>query len=78
MQQQFMDKINSAFNSLFENSPLRDVDKNIKAIVMAIFAKLDLVTREEFDTQQKVLLATRKKLEELEQKISALEQNHPL
>lgn len=66
MQQQIFEQINSQLGSMLENSPFKDMEKNMKAIIMAIFSKLDLVTREEFDTQQKVLLATRKKLEELE------------
>lgn len=40
-------------------------------------AKLNLVTREEFDAQQAVLLRTRAKLEELERKMSELEQRTP-
>ena len=39
---------------------------------MAVLNKLDIVTREEFDTQQKVLLATRKKLEGLEELVKKL------
>lgn len=65
-------QINEQVNSLLKNSPLHDVENNLKAIILAIFNKLDLVTREEFDTQQKVLLATRQKLEELEQLVQEL------
>lgn len=67
MQEKIFEQINEHMGKLLENSPLKDMEKNIKSIIMAIFSKLDLVTREEFDTQQKVLIATRKKLEELEQ-----------
>ena len=64
--QKIVEQINEQFSSVIKNNPLADVEKNLKAITLAVFAKLDLVTREEFDTQQKVLVATRKKLEELE------------
>jgi BMFP domain-containing protein YqiC len=37
------------------------------------FAKLDLVTRDEFEAQQAVLMRTREKLEQLEQRLAALE-----
>ena len=37
------------------------------------FAKLDLVTREEFDIQAQVLAKTRAKLEALEARVAALE-----
>lgn len=52
-----------------------DVEKNIRAAMSATFAKLDLVTREEFDVQTQVLHRTREKLEALEKIVSELEKN---
>ena len=49
-----------------------DVEKNIKTALSGMFAKLDLVTREEFDVQMQVLQRTREKLEALEQQVAAL------
>ena len=49
------------------------MQKNIRALLTQQFARLDLVTREEFDIQTKVLARTRSKLEELERKLSELE-----
>lgn len=51
-----------------------DFEKNCHAILAKTFDKFDLVTREEFDTQSKVLLRTRKKLEELEKHLASLEE----
>ena len=51
----------------------KDFEKNCHGILTKAFAKFDLVTREEFDTQSKVLIRTRKKLEELENHLKALE-----
>ena len=42
-------------------------ERNVKAMLSQGFSKLDLVTREEFDTQTQVLVRTRARLEELEQ-----------
>jgi BMFP domain-containing protein YqiC len=50
------------------------VEKNQKAMLSAFFARLDLVTREEFDIQRQVLLRTREKLERLEAKLAEIEQ----
>jgi len=50
-----------------------DVKKNIRTLLESTLAKLDLVTREEFDAQTKVLARTREKLEQLEKTISELE-----
>lgn len=52
----------------------RDVEKNFRSVLQNTFNKLELVTREEFEVQQKVLLRTRTKLEELEKQVAALEQ----
>jgi hypothetical protein len=51
----------------------QDIEKNIKAALTSTFAKLDLVTREEFDIQTEVLRRTREKLEALEQRVTELE-----
>jgi len=50
-----------------------DVEKNVHAALQATFAKLDLVTREEFEVQQGVLARTRSKLEELEKQVAEME-----
>ncbi|HVE44913.1 MAG TPA: accessory factor UbiK family protein [Gammaproteobacteria bacterium] len=51
----------------------KDFEKNCQAILSKSFAKLDIVTREEFDTQTKVLARTRKKVEDLEKLVKDLE-----
>lgn len=54
-------------------SPAKDVEKNLKALLSAAFAKLDLATREELDIQAKVLARTREKLSALEARVAELE-----
>ena len=50
-----------------------DLEKNMRATLQSIFSKLDLVTREEFDVQNKVLARSRAKIEQLEKQVAALE-----
>ena len=50
-----------------------DLEQNFKAVLQGGLAKLDLVTRQEFDIQAGVLRRSRERLEELEQRIAALE-----
>ncbi len=52
-----------------------ELEKNAHAVLQAAFAKMDLVTREEFDVQTQVLARTRAKLEALELQVKALEQH---
>jgi ubiquinone biosynthesis accessory factor UbiK len=61
-------------SDLLKNSPAKDVERNVKAMLTQGFSKLDLVTREEFDTQAQVLARTRVRLEELEKRVAELEQ----
>jgi hypothetical protein len=51
----------------------RDIEENFKAVLQSGLAKMDLVTRQEFDVQAGVLRRTREKLEALEAKIAELE-----
>ena len=49
-----------------------DVESKLKQVLQAQLAKLDVVTREEFDIQTQVLLRTREKLTALEARVDAL------
>jgi ubiquinone biosynthesis accessory factor UbiK len=50
-----------------------DLEQNFKAVLQSGLARLDLVTRQEFDVQAGVLRRSRERLEELEARIAALE-----
>ena len=69
----FFDDMQAKMNQVFENSPAKDIEKNVKAMLSQGFAKLDLVTREEFDIQAQVLARTRAKLDALEARLAELE-----
>ncbi len=50
-----------------------DVEKNVRGVVQSAFARMELVTREEFDVQSEVLSRTRAKLDLLEKQVAELE-----
>jgi BMFP domain-containing protein YqiC len=50
-----------------------DVEQNFRAVLRANLAKLDLVARDEFDAQAKVLARTRAQIDALEQRLATLE-----
>ena len=54
----------------------QDLEKNIRALMQSTFAKMDLVTREEFDVQSAVLARTREKLDKLEKQLDELESKY--
>jgi len=53
----------------------QDLENNFRAVLQNAFSRLDLVTREEFDTQTRVLERARERLLELEKIVHALEKN---
>ncbi len=69
----FLNDMQNKINQVLENSPAKDIEKNVKAMMTQGFSKLDLVTREEFDVQAQVLAHTRARLETLEAQVAALE-----
>ncbi len=51
-----------------------DLEKSFHAILQGALSKLDLVTREDFEVQKLVLAKTRSKLEDLEKRVTEMEQ----
>ncbi len=68
-----LDEMSARISSLLKATPAGDIEKNLRAALSGVFAKLDLVTREEFDVQREVLLRTREKLVALEARATELE-----
>ena len=69
----FFNDLQSKISQAIENSPAKDIEKNVKSMMTQGFSRLDLVTREEFDIQAQVLAKTRSKLEALEARLAELE-----
>ena len=68
-----LDQISTKLSEVAAQSPARDIEKNVRALATSAFAKLDLVTREEFDVQRALLERTQRQLAALEQRVAALE-----
>jgi ubiquinone biosynthesis accessory factor UbiK len=73
----FFDEMAARLADLMAATPAKDMEKNLRATLSGFFSKLDLVTREEFDVQAKVLARTRERLEQLEVRVAELERNAP-
>ena len=69
----FLSEIQDRIQQVLQQSPAKDLEKNMKAMLNQGFAKLDLLTREEFEVQAEVLARTRSKLEALEARVAELE-----
>jgi len=73
LNQKLLDEISTKVNDLVAQSPVKDVEKNMRILLAGVFTKLDLVTRDEFNVQQEMLMRTREKLTELEARVTKLE-----
>jgi BMFP domain-containing protein YqiC len=73
LNQQFADELGAKVREILHNSPARDIETNMRAMLAAMFARLDLVTRHEFDVQTELLARTREKLAALEARLAELD-----
>ncbi len=75
--QKLIDSLSGQFSQLLAGRPdlpgQQELQSQVRSMLQGTFAKLDLVTRDEFEAQQAVLMRTREKLEQLEQRLAALE-----
>jgi hypothetical protein len=77
MDKRLFEDLNERIRDALRNSPAADVEKNLRAMLLAWFDRLDLVTREDFDVQRKLLDRAQAKLAELEGRIAELEARGP-
>ena len=68
-----LDDLSARISEFLAASPAKDVEKNVRALLSAAFAKLELATRAELEIQAKVLARAREKLSELEARVAELE-----
>ncbi len=69
----FLNELQDRLHQVMQQSPAKDLEKNVRAMLNQGFSKLDLLTREEFEIQAEVLARTREKLEALEKRVAELE-----
>ena len=70
-----LEELSARLSAIVAASPAADIEKNARALLSGFFARLVLVTREEFDIQAQVLQRTREKLKALEERLDRLEQD---
>ena len=70
---QALDDLARRIGQTLEQSPAKDLERNVKALLQSGLSRLDVVTRDDFDVQAQVLARTREKLERLEARVAELE-----
>jgi BMFP domain-containing protein YqiC len=67
------EELNERMGEALRNSPAADVEKNLRALLSGWFDRLDLVAREDFEVQRRLLERAQAKLSELEARVAELE-----
>jgi ubiquinone biosynthesis accessory factor UbiK len=70
-----LDELAGQLKALLAGNPGEDLQKNLRATLSAGLARMDVVTRQEFDIQREMLAALRKQVDELTVKIEAHEKS---
>jgi len=65
--------LNQRIADALRDTPAADLEKNLRALLTSWFDRLDLVSREDFDVQRKLLERAQAKLAELEKRTAELE-----
>ncbi|MFT0531650.1 accessory factor UbiK family protein [Castellaniella hirudinis] len=71
---QWLDDFQKNVSDLLAKTPAADIERNLKALMAQTFARMDLVTREEFDVQADLLARALQRVDALEARVQALEQ----
>jgi ubiquinone biosynthesis accessory factor UbiK len=65
--------LSARINEALRNSPAQDIEKNLRAMLASWFDRMDLVMREDFEVQKKLLERALSRLAELEGRVAQLE-----
>jgi len=67
------DDLSQRMSEALRDSPAQDMEKNLRALLASWFDRLDLVLREDFEVQKKLLERAQARLSELEARVRELE-----
>jgi BMFP domain-containing protein YqiC len=70
---QLLDELGERLSEAARESPLQDLEKNFRALLAAFFDRYDVVLREDFEVQRKLLERAQAKLAALEARVAELE-----
>lgn len=68
-----LEEMSARISAALAATPAADIEKNLRAMLMAGFAKLDLVTRDDFEVQKALLARAQERLAALENRLAEIE-----
>ena len=72
-----LEDLRARIEAALRESPAQDIERNLRALLNAWFDRFDLVLREDFEIQRKLLERAQGKLAELEARVAELERPSP-
>ena len=72
-EKRFFDDLSERLNEALRNSPALDIEKNLRALLASWFDRMDLVMRDEFEVQKRLLEAAQTRLAALEARLAEIE-----
>lgn len=73
MNEKLLTELSARLAAIAAANPAKDLEKNFRGMLASAFARMDLVTREEYDVQVQVLAQAREKMAQLEARLAELE-----
>ena len=73
MDKRLFEELSERISEALRNSPAQDLERNLRALLATWFDRMDLVLREDFDVQRKLLERAQAKLSDLEARVRDLE-----
>ena len=73
IERRLLDEFGERLAEAARNTPVEDIEKNLRALLVSFFDRFDLVPREDFEVQKKVLERAQAKLAALEARVAELE-----
>jgi ubiquinone biosynthesis accessory factor UbiK len=73
MNEKILSELSARLAAMAADNPAKDLERNFRGMLSSAFARLDLVSREEYDVQAQVLARAREKLAALEARVAELE-----
>jgi len=73
MDNRLLDELGARLREVMQASPAQDLEKNLHALLVALLGRFDVVAREDFEVQKKLLARAQEKLAALEARIAELE-----
>jgi len=74
IEKRLLDELGERLGEAARNSPAADLEKNLRALLATFFDRFDVVLREDFEVQKRLLERAQAKLAELESRLAQLEQ----